>query len=195
MSPDCTLYCITLFLSEKRLSAAVASLAACGIQAKEETCADHTGEKCSTFHAKSGGVPVMLAPANGFHYDGDYELGLTVSDSAHWDALLAKAEAAQLALETGVFPDDESRYAIPQAAHGPFFFIAENTPAKKDCGSHIKLSATMTEADLALYNTKIRPLLHPALADALCFERGSRFALQSLSAGSWQYCSSAPENA
>ena len=185
-----SLYCITIFLSHDRLKNSVTSLETCGVQNEKRSVADQTGEICASWHANAGGVPLVLAPCNDFHYDGDYEIGLTVKSRTDWEPLLSEAASLGLALETGTDVDGV-RYAIPKASHGPFFILDDvHDNHDTTAPALFSLRATMIASDAELYESCIRPLLEPTLSDSLHISIGERFELQELRVEKWIFPSS-----
>ena len=179
-SANLHLYVITSFLCKERLSALVAQCRECGFACSWRETADQTGEIYGAWHVNANGVPLILAPANSYHYDGDFEIGVTTTTRADWEEFLSAAHAAGLALETSA--DDTCFYAIPKVEHGAFFMIFDEKTSSAANGKAVStsLSATLPASDLALYTEKIQPLLSPTLASALHFDAGARFALHSI---------------
>lgn len=176
--PQLFLYVISVFLSERNLDETIARLRSLGLSVREGTGTDQTGKTARTFCTDADGVRLLLTDANGFHRDGDFEIGFTTKSLDGWERFLEAARGIGLQLDTGTDESDGSRYAIPKTAHCPFFFLFDGT--RSDAAALTSVRATMTPENHALYDEKIRPLLEPSLAGKMAFSSGAEFLIHSV---------------
>ena len=170
------IYTVSVFLSKERLAQTASSLKERGFSGGWHEISDQTGEKARLFEVKEAEYAVVFTEANGFHRDGDFEIGLTVKTEAEWNPLLFEYEKLEISLDSGK-SDDGYLYAVPKNPHGPFFFIYDEG---KHCKTPLYIQATIPAADFAFYRNCILPLFDSELSAHFSFEEGKAFSLQSV---------------
>ncbi|MBQ0167602.1 MAG: hypothetical protein KBT02_10905 [Treponema sp.] len=169
------LYCITLFLNSEHLDAFVAACKKAGCEMKQDEVTDQVGESAHCWQINASGLHMVAGPANGFHRDLDYEIGITASSSEEWEQFDEGLKNADLDAER-IHEEDGTDIIIPKVEHGPFFCMMDHSKSS-EADQLIRFEATMTPDDLAVYENVLKPLFCSALTDKFSFTAGDSFKL------------------
>lgn len=172
------LYCMTLFLSPEHLEAFVAVCRKAGCEIHQADITDQVGETVSSWQINASGLHIIAGPANDFHRDCDYEIGITASSRDEWEQFDEGLKKAGLDAER-IHDEDGADIIIPKVEHGPFFCMMDHGKGS-DADQLIRFEATMTPDDLAVYENVLKPLFGSALTDRFAFSAGDAFRMTSL---------------
>lgn len=177
------LYGITLFLNPEHLEAFVETCKKAGCEMKQDDITDQVGETVRCWQINASGLRMVAGPANEFHRDLDYEIGITASSHEEWEQFDEGLKKAGLDAER-IHDEDGADIIIPKVEHGPFFCMMDHGKCS-DADQLIRFEATMTPDDLTVYDNVLKPLFGTSLTDKFHFTASDSFktTLLELTAG------------
>lgn len=167
------MYCVTLFLSPEHLESFVAVCRKAGCEIHQADITDQVGETVSSWQINASGLHIIAGPANDFHRDCDYEIGITASSRDEWDQFDEDLKKAGLDAER-IHDEDGADIIIPKVEHGPFFCMMDSRKCS-DAGRLIRFEATMIPADLTVWEHILKPLFGSSLTDKFVFTAADSF--------------------
>lgn len=172
------LYCITLFLNSEHLDEFVAACKKAGCGMKQDEVTDQVGETVLCWQINASGLHMVAGPANDYHRDLDYEIGITASSREEWEQFDEGLKKAELDAER-IHEEDGTDIIIPKVEHGPFFCMMDHDQGS-EADQLIRFEATITPGDLAVYENVLKPLFGPHLTDTFCFTAGDSFFIKKI---------------